>query len=76
MYINRCLLQSARHMPPTYVPATKCDAYVPHCARTVFHACCTGNVPRTIVIWAVERTVRSRIIMAKNDKKTFKVLQL
>ena len=31
--------------------ATKCDAYVPHCARTVFLACCAGNVPRTIVIW-------------------------
>ena len=38
-------------MPPKYVPATKCDAYVPHCARTVFLACCSGNVPRTIVIW-------------------------
>ena len=48
--INTILLQSARHMPPTYVPATKCDAYVPHCACTVFLACCAGNVPRTIVI--------------------------
>ena len=39
-------------MPITkYVPATKCDGYVPHCARTVFLACCAGNVPRTIVIW-------------------------
>ena len=38
-------------MPPTYAPAIKCDAYVPHCARTVFLACCAGNVPHTIVIW-------------------------
>ena len=38
-------------MPRTCVPATKCDAYVPHHARTVLLACRVGNVPRTIAIW-------------------------
>ena len=44
--------------PSNYVPATKCDSYLPHCARTVFLACCAGNVLRTIVIWEASLLIR------------------